>query len=64
MINRLFKGIEPIFWAGDKYSLENCAGAAVLLAWARILWEWLLLSSMVAYLALTEMGAQLYIVTA
>ena len=34
-----------------------------LLAWgADIYGEWLLLSSMVAYLSLTEMGAQLYIV--
>ena len=64
MIKRLFKGIGANFLG----QLINIASRIVLvplflLAWgADIYGEWLLLSSMVAYLSLTEMGAQLYIV--
>ena len=64
MINRLFKGIGANFLG----QVINIASKIVLvplflLAWgADIYGEWLLLSSMVAYLSLTEMGAQLYIV--
>jgi len=64
MINRLFKGIGANFLG----QMINIASKIVLvplflLAWgADIYGEWLLLSSMVAYLSLTEMGAQLYIV--
>jgi O-antigen/teichoic acid export membrane protein len=64
MINRLFKGIGANFLG----QLINTVSRIVLvplflLAWgADIYGEWLLLSSMVAYLSLTEMGAQLYIV--
>lgn len=64
MIKRLFQGIGANFLG----QLINIASRIVLvplflLAWgADIYGEWLLLSSMVAYLSLTEMGAQLYIV--
>src|SRR3989339_2148055 len=64
MIRRLFKGIGANFLG----QVINIASKIVLvplflLAWgADIYGEWLLLSSMVAYLSLTEMGAQLYIV--
>lgn len=64
LINRLLKGIGANFLG----QLINIASRIVLvplflLAWgADIYGEWLLLSSMVAYLSLTEMGAQLYIV--
>ena len=64
MINRLFRGIGANFLG----QLINIVSRIVLvplflLAWgADIYGEWLLLSSMVAYLSLTEMGAQLYIV--
>ena len=64
MIKRLFKGIGANFLG----QIINIASRIVLvplflLAWgADIYGEWLLLSSMVAYLSLTEMGAQLYIV--
>jgi O-antigen/teichoic acid export membrane protein len=64
MITRLFKAIGANFLG----QLINLASRIVLvplflLAWgADIYGEWLLLSSMVAYLSLTEMGAQLYIV--
>ena len=64
MINRLFKGIGANFLG----QAINIASKIVLvplflLAWgADIYGEWLLLSSMVAYLSLTEMGAHLYIV--
>ena len=64
MIKRLFRGIGANFLG----QLINISSRIVLvplflLAWgADIYGEWLLLSSMVAYLSLTEMGAQLYIV--
>ena len=64
MIKRLFKGIGANFLG----QMINIASKIVLvplflLAWGvDIYGEWLLLSSMVAYLSLTEMGAQLYIV--
>jgi len=64
MIKRLFRGIGANFLG----QIINIASRIVLvplflLAWgADIYGEWLLLSSMVAYLSLTEMGAQLYIV--
>jgi len=64
MLKRLFRGIGANFLG----QLINIASRIVLvplflLAWgADIYGEWLLLSSMVAYLSLTEMGAQLYIV--
>ncbi len=64
MLTRLFKGIGANFLG----QAINIASKIVLvplflLAWgADIYGEWLLLSSMVAYLSLTEMGAQLYIV--
>jgi O-antigen/teichoic acid export membrane protein len=64
MIKRLFKGIGANFLG----QLVNIASRIVLvplflLAWGTDIYgEWLLLSSMVAYLSLTEMGAQLYIV--
>jgi O-antigen/teichoic acid export membrane protein len=64
MIKRLFRGIGANFLG----QLINTVSRIVLvplflLAWgADIYGEWLLLSSMVAYLSLTEMGAQLYIV--
>jgi O-antigen/teichoic acid export membrane protein len=64
MIKRLFQGIGANFLG----QLINIVSRIVLvplflLAWgADIYGEWLLLSSMVAYLSLTEMGAQLYIV--
>jgi O-antigen/teichoic acid export membrane protein len=64
MIKRLFQGIGANFLG----QLINLASRILLvplflLAWgANIYGEWLLLSSMVAYLSLTEMGAQLYIV--
>ena len=64
MIKRLFRGIGANFLG----QLITIASRIVLvplflLAWgADIYGEWLLLSSMVAYLSLTEMGAQLYIV--
>ncbi|MFA5111585.1 MAG: hypothetical protein WC443_09280, partial [Desulfobaccales bacterium] len=63
MIKRLFKGIGANFLG----QLINIASRIVLvplflLAWgADIYGEWLLLSSMVAYLSLTEMGAQSYV---
>jgi O-antigen/teichoic acid export membrane protein len=64
MIKRLFKGIGANFLG----QLINIASRIVLvplflLAWGTDIYgEWLLLSSMVAYLSLTEMGAQTYIV--
>jgi O-antigen/teichoic acid export membrane protein len=64
VIKRLFQGIGANFLG----QLINIASRIVLvplflLAWgADIYGEWLLLSSLVAYLSLTEMGAQLYIV--
>jgi O-antigen/teichoic acid export membrane protein len=64
MLKRLFKGISANFLG----QLINIASRIVLvplflLAWGPDIYgEWLLLSSMVAYLSLTEMGAQLYIV--
>ena len=59
MIKRLFRGIGANFLG----QIINIASRIVLvplflLAWgADIYGEWLLLSSMVAYLSLTEMGA-------
>jgi O-antigen/teichoic acid export membrane protein len=64
MIKRLFQGIGANFLG----QLINIASRIVLvplflLAWGTDIYgEWLLLSSMVAYLSLTEMGAQTYIV--
>ena len=64
MIKRLFRGVGANFLG----QLINTVSRIVLvplflLAWgADIYGEWLLLSSLVAYLSLTEMGAQLYIV--
>jgi O-antigen/teichoic acid export membrane protein len=64
MIKRLLQGIGANFLG----QIINIASRIVLvplflLAWgADIYGEWLLLSSMVAYLSLSEMGAQLYIV--
>ena len=64
MFKRLCQGIGANFLG----QIINIASRIVLvplflLAWgADIYGEWLLLSSMVAYLSLTEMGAQLYIV--
>jgi len=64
IVKRLFRGIGANFLG----QLINIASRIVLvplflLAWgADIYGEWLLLSSLVAYLSLTEMGAQLYIV--
>jgi O-antigen/teichoic acid export membrane protein len=64
MIKRLFRGIGANFLG----QLINTVSRIVLvplflLAWgADFYGEWLLLSSLVAYLSLTEMGAQLYIV--
>jgi O-antigen/teichoic acid export membrane protein len=64
MIKRLFRGVGANFLG----QLINMASRIVLvplflLAWgADIYGEWLLLSSMVTYLSLTDMGAQLYIV--
>jgi O-antigen/teichoic acid export membrane protein len=64
MIKRLFRGIGANFLG----QLINIVSRIVLvplflLAWgADIYGEWLLLSSLVAYLSLSEMGAQLYIV--
>ncbi len=64
MIKRLFRGIGANFLG----QLINTVSRIVLvplflLAWGADLYgEWLLLSSLVAYLSLTEMGAQLYIV--
>ncbi|MGA9755597.1 MAG: hypothetical protein WBV23_10695 [Desulfobaccales bacterium] len=64
MINRLVKGIGANFLG----QIINIISRIVLvplflLAWGTDIYgEWLLLSSMVAYLSLTEMGAQLYIV--
>lgn len=64
LFNRLVKGIGANFLG----QLINIASRIVLvplflLAWgADIYGEWLLLTSVVAYLSLTEMGAQLYIV--
>jgi O-antigen/teichoic acid export membrane protein len=64
MIKRLFKGIGANFLG----QLINIASRIVLVPLFLIAWgtdiygEWLLLSSMVAYLSLTEMGAQTYIV--
>jgi O-antigen/teichoic acid export membrane protein len=64
MIKRLFRGIGANFLG----QLINISSRIVLvplflLAWgADIYGEWLLLSSLVAYLSLSEMGAQLYIV--
>jgi O-antigen/teichoic acid export membrane protein len=64
MFKRLCQGIGANFLG----QIINIATKIVLvplflLAWgADIYGEWLLLSSMVAYLSLTEMGAQLYIV--
>jgi O-antigen/teichoic acid export membrane protein len=64
MINRLFKGIGANFLG----QIINIASKIVLvplflLAWGTDIYgEWLLLSSMVAYLSLSELGAQLYIV--
>lgn len=64
MIKRLFRGIGAQFLG----QLINTVSRIVLvplflLAWGADLYgEWLLLSSLVAYLSLSEMGAQLYIV--
>ena len=64
MIKRLFRGIGANFLG----QIINIVSRIVLvplflLAWGTDIYgEWLLLSSMVAYLSLTEMGAQLYIV--
>jgi len=64
MIKRLFRGIGANFLG----QIINIASRIVLvplflLSWgADIYGEWLLLSSMVAYLSLIEMGDQLYIV--
>ena len=64
MIKRLFKGIGANFLG----QMINIVSRIVLvplflLAWGTDIYgEWLLLSSMVAYLSLTEMGAQTYIV--
>jgi O-antigen/teichoic acid export membrane protein len=64
MIKRLFKGVGANFLG----QLINTVSRIVLvplflLAWGPDIYgEWLLLASLVAYLSLTEMGAQLYIV--
>ena len=63
LINRVFKGIGANFLG----QIINIASRILLvplflLAWgADIYGEWLLLSSMVAYLALTDMGGAVYI---
>jgi len=64
MLKRLFKGIGANF-LGEFINLASRIFLVplFLLAWGVDLYgEWLLLSSMVAYLSLTEMGAQSYIV--
>jgi O-antigen/teichoic acid export membrane protein len=63
MIKRLFRGVGANFLG----QFINLASRIVLvplflLAWgADVYGEWLILSSMVAYLSLTDLGAQLYI---